>query len=162
MLGKHSTTELPNAYFLRILHQNYLYYCLVKDLKKYISYCLNQNQYVIILPFFFSVLGFWTQNLILSRQMLYHLSHIPSPCCFSCFSDQVLSFLQGPAMDHDPPILGLLCSRGCSYVPLCLACLLKWGLANFLPRLASNNIPHLSAGITSVSLCTQPHHNTFT
>jgi hypothetical protein len=36
-----------------------------------------------------------TWHLSLARQMLYHLSHTPSPFCFSYFSDRVSCFSQG-------------------------------------------------------------------
>jgi hypothetical protein len=32
----------------------------------------------------------WTQDLAFASQELYHLSHIPSPFCFSYFSDSIL------------------------------------------------------------------------
>jgi hypothetical protein len=42
-----------------------------------------------------------TQGFMLGRQAFYHLSHTPSPFCFSYFLDRV--FFLGPVLDHDPP-----------------------------------------------------------
>jgi hypothetical protein len=46
-----------------------------------------------IVFFFFGSTVVWTQGLPLGRQVIYHLSHVPSPFCFSYFSGRVLHFL---------------------------------------------------------------------
>jgi hypothetical protein len=43
----------------------------------------------------------WTQDLILSRQVPYHLNHAPSPFCFNYFSNRVSLFCQGLTLNHD-------------------------------------------------------------
>jgi hypothetical protein len=41
-------------------------------------------------PFFFCVIGVWTQGIGFDRQVLCHLSHASNPCCFRYFSNRVL------------------------------------------------------------------------
>jgi hypothetical protein len=75
---------------------------------------------------------------VLARQVLNHLSHAPSSFCIVIF--QIEShFYTWAGMDHDPPIYRSWNDRG---IPPCPAFYwLRWGLANFLSRLASNLDP---------------------
>jgi hypothetical protein len=43
---------------------------------------------------FLMVLGAWTMGLVLARQVLYHLNHIPCPFCLSYFWDRVSPYAQ--------------------------------------------------------------------
>jgi hypothetical protein len=63
-------------------------------------------------------------------------SCLPSIFCFT-FQIGLMLFYPGPASDHNPPTM-LPAYWDYSCVLPCLARLLKWGLANFLPGLASN------------------------
>jgi hypothetical protein len=90
--------------------------------------------------FFFMVVWFWTQNLVLARRTLYHLSHAPSPFSFNYFQvgscalfPLLVSNLNSPTSTY--PVARI------TDMPPHLACLLGWGLTNFLPRLDSNNTP---------------------
>jgi hypothetical protein len=40
---------------------------------------------------------------MLAREIFYHLSHVPSPFCFSYFSDRVSCFRLGLTLGQDPP-----------------------------------------------------------
>jgi hypothetical protein len=60
---------------------------------------------------------------------------------FSYFSGRVSHFCQGVVSDRDPPIYVLLYSWDHRCVILYLTYLLRWGLANFLCRLASTCDP---------------------
>jgi hypothetical protein len=42
------------------------------------------------------------QGFMLAVQILYHLSHAPTPFCFSYFPDRVSCFLMGLMLDYDP------------------------------------------------------------
>jgi hypothetical protein len=42
-------------------------------------------------------------GLVFARKVFYHLTHALTPFCFSYFLGRVLSFLPGPASDHNPP-----------------------------------------------------------
>jgi hypothetical protein len=81
----------------------------------------------------------WTQCLMLTRKAFYHLNHTPALFCFSYFSDRVFSFCSGLATDHDPSTYSLPCSWDHKHMAPCPACWMRWGLANFLPWLASNH-----------------------
>jgi hypothetical protein len=77
----------------------------------------------------------------LTRQILYHLSHAPSPFCFSYFSDRGLLLLPGAVLDCDPStytswVAGMTGVHQYTW----LVCQ-DGGLANFLPRLAWNQDP---------------------
>jgi hypothetical protein len=76
---------------------------------KFLILALLLNGYLtvrnkVLKNFFFSGIGVGTQDLVLTRQAFYYLKHIPSPFCFSYFSDRVLHFLPKPALDQDPPV----------------------------------------------------------
>jgi hypothetical protein len=87
---------------------------------------------------------------MLARQALYCLSHASSPFCSGYFADSVWLFAEA-SLDHNPPILHFLliliwqaleqqaCATTPSFFPL------RWGLANFLPRLFWNAILLISA-----------------
>jgi hypothetical protein len=80
---------------------------------------------------------------VLSRQVLYHLSHAPIPFCFSYFSDRVLSFCMA-SLGLQSSYLCLLPRKHHRHAPPHLACLLRWGLANLFPKLALNlDFPNL-------------------
>jgi hypothetical protein len=73
-------------------------------------------------PFFCNTEG-GIQGLTLARQVLYQLSHTPTPFCIGYFLDKVSLYAQA-GLNHD------------SLQPL-----VKWGLVNFLPRLTLNHNP---------------------
>jgi hypothetical protein len=83
---------------------------------------------------------------MLARQVLYHLSHILSLShffCFSYFSGRSLLFCLDLASDHDSPIYTSLIADD-RHVPPYLSHLLRWDLANFLPKLALiHSLPNL-------------------
>jgi hypothetical protein len=87
--------------------------------------------------------GVWTQGLALARQVLYLLSHTPSPFCSPCFSNRISHLCpgqSGPASSH----WSFPCSLDDRHTTIpsfyCLSC----GLTNFLLGLASNlNSPYL-------------------
>jgi hypothetical protein len=84
----------------------------------------------------------WTQGLALSRQVLYHLNHVPSPFfCFNYFSDRVSRAFACGCLRPWSSYLCLLCNWDYRYDPPHLACWLRRGLANFFPRLALNCNP---------------------
>jgi hypothetical protein len=73
---------------------------------------------------------------VIAKQALYHLSHtlIPFLLYLFIFWIRAHSFCPGRASDHES-------SWGNRCVALHPACLLRWGLANFLPRLDLNLDP---------------------
>jgi hypothetical protein len=90
--------------------------------------------------FFLVVLVFELRTLCMLGRLSLPLEAITSLfLCFSYFSNRVLSFCPGRASST---ILCLLWSWGDRYVIPHPACLLRWGLTNFLSRLALNHSPH--------------------
>jgi hypothetical protein len=109
----------------------------------WLSYLYIYYSFSIIKNFFF----FWWYwgikiSCLLSRHSVYHLNYVPSP-----FFDLVIfqvgpCFLPNPASDPGPPTCGLLlCCWYHRCEPLHLACLLRWGLTDFLPGLVLNLSP---------------------
>jgi hypothetical protein len=113
--------------------------------------------------FFLAVVPVWTQDLAVARQVLYHLTHCPLTLplsalfYFSYFLGRSLCFLSRAGLE--PPssylyfhVAGI---TGMNHH----ACLLKWGFANFLPRLPLNHdLPSLLswvAGMTGIYHHTQ-------
>jgi hypothetical protein len=86
--------------------------------------------------FFFTILGFELRAL----HLLGRCSITPNPFCFIYFSSRVSCFCPGLVSDHDPPTYGLPC-LGLRTCITTLFYLLKWCLANFFPKLASNCDP---------------------
>jgi hypothetical protein len=105
-----------------------------------------------------------TQGLILTKQVLYCLNHFSSSFC-SFWDGQ--NICPSWPQNLDPPDLSLLLARVTDVSHLCLTCfgyfwnrvllfagasldhiqllLLRWGLANFMSKLASNcDLPNLS------------------
>jgi hypothetical protein len=83
------------------------------------------------------ILGFWTQGLTLARQVLYHLSHAPSPFLLS---DKVLYFLLEVAFDCDPPTYASHVTRilkACSTMPWFVEMWFHWPQNLILPISAS-------------------------
>jgi hypothetical protein len=92
--------------------------------------------------FFFGDTWVWTWGLTLGRQVLYNLSYAPSPFDFSYFPNRVSQFLPELAWTTillliPPSYLRLQPPYKLPY----LAYLLRWGIVNFLLRLASNHHP---------------------
>jgi hypothetical protein len=99
----------------------------------------------------YSFWRYWvcTQGLVLMRQVHLHLSHAPSTFSLKSFykektflknfSGRVSFFLLEPTFDYDPLIhashIPGIIDRCVSPHPICM---LREGLANFLPRLALN------------------------
>jgi hypothetical protein len=87
--------------------------------------------------FFFSGTGVWTQGLILTRQALSYLSHIPRTFCFTYFPNS-LEFISRLRSSY----LCFPCSWDNRHTPSFL--LVEWGLMNFLPGPASNRDPPMN------------------
>jgi hypothetical protein len=56
------------------------------------------------LTFFFGGTGVWSLDLMFGRQALHLLRHTPTRFCFSFFSDRMLYFCLGLALDLDLPL----------------------------------------------------------
>jgi hypothetical protein len=84
--------------------------------------------------------GIWTQGLIFARRALYSLSHTPSPF-LALVIFPVESHVILPRADLRPhsSYLHLPHIAGITDMPPLPACLLRWGLTNFLPGLASDH-----------------------
>lgn len=59
------------------------------------------NLFIEIQSHFFVILSFELGALYLVCKVLYHLSFVPNPFCFSSFSERVLYVCPGPASNHD-------------------------------------------------------------
>jgi hypothetical protein len=99
----------------------------------------------------------WNQCFLLARQVLYHLSHVPSSFWFRCFFNRVLCLCPSwPGLWSSYSVF--LLSWDGRYMPLHLGFYwLGWGLVNLLFRLASNHnssdLHFQVAGIMDVSHC---------
>jgi hypothetical protein len=100
----------------------------------------------------------WTQDFKLAKQVLWHLSHTPNTlCCLFSFQIGPHTFPWG-----QPPTSSYLCHLGAGttgeYHHRNL--FFWWGLPNFLPEMASNFDPPISAsqgaGITAVHYLVGP------
>jgi hypothetical protein len=92
---------------------------------------------MLFFSFFFcggGLLGFEVRAYVLAEQVLYHLSHVTRPFCFSYFSDRVLFYLF-INFCHDPPAELRLEVGTTEFISL------SWSLATFLPRLVLNHDP---------------------
>jgi hypothetical protein len=79
-------------------------------------------------------------GLELSRQTLYHLRHTASPFCCSYFWDRVLHLCPGwPGLWYSYSCYLYGWDDRCT--PLHPSHQLRWGLSNFLPKLALNHDP---------------------
>jgi hypothetical protein len=81
----------------------------------------------------------WTQGFILAQHAFYHLSHAPTPFCFSYFSDRVLLFAW-PC----PRIVILLPMPSWNYSVWQHSQLVCWdgvSLSSLPPRLSSHHDP---------------------
>jgi hypothetical protein len=67
----------------------------------------------------------WFQGFVLARQVLFHLSHTPSPFCFINFSDRILCFCLSQPLWQSSYLH--LQDGYYSCVPPHPACLLRWG-----------------------------------
>jgi hypothetical protein len=90
------------------------------------------------LGFSFCSTRVWNQGLAFARQTFYHLSHAPSPFCFSYFSDRVSHFCPGPAWATFYLCFCVSCVPGIKGTHHHAQLLVEWSLSNFLPRRSSN------------------------
>jgi hypothetical protein len=107
-----------------------------------LAVCIKSSHFSTFLSavgFFVAVLGF-VQSLEFARQVLYHLTHILCPLCFSYFLGRVSHFCPRPVSDHDSPTYDLLCSCY-RFTPPQLTYSSRRNRTNFLPGLASNHNP---------------------
>jgi hypothetical protein len=74
---------------------------------------------------FLAVLGFWTQGLMLARQMLYYLSYSPA-FLLLLFFGQGFIFLSGAPSDGSPPTCASQVAWDYRCAPLQPACWLTW------------------------------------
>jgi hypothetical protein len=95
--------------------------------------------------FFFCSSGVWTWGLTLDRQVIYYLSHSPSPFCFSSFSNRVshLCLVLGHYLPIYPSYIAgmMVCATTLSFLLVEMGVLLtfslKWSQATILPISAS-------------------------
>jgi hypothetical protein len=99
---------------------------------------------------------------MLARQVLYHLSHTPSPFCFIRLGSLV-GAQAGP--DHHPPIYTFHVA-GVTGAHHHAPAFIGWGLGNVLPELILNhnhlNFDSQGVRITGVSHCAWPSDTFYT
>jgi hypothetical protein len=85
--------------------------------------------------------GVWTEGLVLALQVLCHLSHSSAPFCVGYFWDRVSCLMPGPLSFYlcFPRSWDDRCTVLCPTFYW-----MRWGLVNFLPKLALNySLPDL-------------------